>query len=128
MKISELPIEVQNQLAEERKALANKVSHDGYSVMLYNADGTRYFSARRYQRMWANDKGAYMPFGGGSYWKVLYGCVQFAKFKNPVGEWDYHLIDGKTYGKSANGTVIPSQVETKKDVMAIAKAIGIFNI
>lgn len=128
MKISELPIEVQEQLAADRMVLANKVSSDGYSVMLYNTDGTRYFSARRYQRAWSNDRGAYMHFGGGSYWKVTYGSVQFARRKNPVGEWEYELVNGKQYGKSSNGTVIPTQVETKKEVMAIAKAIGIFNI
>lgn len=39
--------------------------------------------------------------------------------------YDYVLCRGKTYSKSANGTIIPASVKTKKEVLSIAKAIGI---
>lgn len=123
MTISELPIEIQQQIAAERIELGKKCINDGYTVEIYNSDGTRYFYARRYQ--YASQ---YMAFGGGSYWKIQYGVVGWFRRKNPVGEWDYELGFGKCFGKSANGTIIPKQVSTKKEVIAIAKAIGIFNI
>lgn len=128
MKFSELPAEVQAQLNKQREELKRKRINDPYNILLYNEEGTRYFYARRICESWNNDKGAYMPFGGGSHWNIWYGKVQFERFRNPVGEIDYRLCDGKTYGKSVNGTVIPVSVDTKKEVISIIKAIGIFNL
>jgi hypothetical protein len=68
-----------------------------------------------------------MPFGGGTYWKIRYGKVEVGAFKSPVGTREYQLIDGHTYGKSANGTEIPRTLETKKEVLALINAIRIFN-
>ncbi len=84
------------------------------------------FSARRHQSSWQDDKGNYMPFGGGSEWTIRYGCIGFVRRKQVMG-YDYELDYGRVYSKSANGTIIPSSVKTKKEVLSIAKSIGIFN-
>lgn len=128
MKISELPTEVQEQLARERQALARKKVDTPYEVELYNADGTRFFRARRVQHAWGDDKGNHMPFGGGSHWSVSYGAVQAMRYKSPVGTDEYKLNLGKAFGRSANGTDIPKTVATKKEALDIARAIGIFNL
>lgn len=128
MKVSELPSEIQTRLSEERLLLAGKTINTPYEIRLYNAEGTRYFAAVRRQMAWADDKGHSMPFGGGSEWKLYYGAVQAIAYRTPVGTTDYELRDGKRYDRSANGTIIPSAVATKKEAVAIAKSIGLFNI
>lgn len=125
MKFIELPIDTQQRLNDERSKLSNRTINNAYEVLLYNQSGTRFFSARRHQRTWQDDKGNYMPFGGGSEWTVRYGCIGFARKKQVIG-YDYELAEGKLYFKSSNGTVIPTSVRTKKEVLSIAKAIGIF--
>jgi len=67
-----------------------------------------------------------MSFGGGSEWTIRYGCIGFVRRKQVIG-YDYELDYGRTYSKSANGTVIPSSVKTKKEVYGVLKAIGIFD-
>ncbi len=128
MKISELPAEIQERLAKDRQALAKKKVDTPYEVELYNADGTRYFRARRVQHAWGDDKGNAMPFGGGSHWSVAYGAVQASRYRSPIGTVEYDLGLGKTFCRSDNGTVIPKAVATKKEVLDIAKAIKIFNL
>lgn len=127
MKFSDLPIETQQRLNSERLNLRNCSINSAYEVLLYNQSGTRYFHARRHQNSWQDNKGNYMPFGGGSEWTIRYGCMGFARKKQVMG-YDYELIRGKIYSKSANGTVIPSSVKTKQEVMSIAKAIEIFDV
>ena len=126
MTIDELPAEWQEQLAADRLALARNNRDTPYEVVRYNPEGTRYFRARRCCRSWMDDKGHYMPFGGGTYWSVAYGAVQFRATRNPLGQKEYELCDGKRYAKSANGTTIPETVETKKEVLRILADIGIF--
>lgn len=128
MKISELPTEIQAQLAKDRQALAKKKVDTPYEVELYNTEGTRYFRARRVQHAWNDDKGNSMRFGGGSHWNVAYGAVQASGYLSPVGTIEYELGLGKTFRRSANGTVIPKAVATKKEVLDIAKAIAVFNL
>lgn len=128
MKFSELPQEWQNKLAEDRIALALKRINTPYEIEVYNAQGTRYFVARRVCIDWTNDRGGYMPFGGGSYWTISYGAVQFRSRRNPCGEVEYELCKGKTYGASANGTKIPNNLHTKREVLDLLKSIGIFDI
>lgn len=128
MKISELPAEIQERLAKDRQALAKKKVNTPYEVELYNADGTRYFRARRVPHAWGDDKGNAMPFGGGSHWSVTYGAVQARSYLSPVGTVEYELNLGKSFGRSANGTDIPKTVATKKEVLDIAKTIEIFNL
>ena len=67
-----------------------------------------------------------MPFGGGSYWCVRYGRVQFRKRRNPIGEIDFELCDGEAFGKAANGTIIPERIDKKSDVIKLIQEIGIF--
>ena len=127
MNFNELPQDVQERLNNERKELCKKNLNTPYEVRLYNKEGTRYFAARRVCKVWADDKGHYMPFGGGTYWTVRYGAVQFRNERQAIGR-RYELCDGKTYMKSKNGTEIFPEVDTKKEVMRIAKLIGIFDI
>lgn len=126
MKFSDLPIEIQQRLNCERLDLRNRSINSAYEVLLYNQPGTRYFHARRHQNSWYDDKGNYMPFGGGSEWTLQYGCIGFSRKKQVMG-YDYELCRGKTYSKSANGTIIPASAKRKKDVLNIVKAIGIFD-
>lgn len=127
MKFNELPIETQQRLNRERLELYKQSINSAYEVLLYNQAGTRYFHARRHQYSWNDDKGNYMPFGGGSEWTVKYGVIGFSRERQVFG-YDYELRQGKCYAKSANGTVIPASVKSKQEVISIAKAIGIFNI
>lgn len=128
MKLSELPVEVQQQLAQQRAELSGKRINTAYRVELYNVDGTRYFEAARVSQPWSNDKGAYMPFGGGTYWTIRYGAVQWAIRKDPLGGKAYELCNGKQYTKSLNGVEIPARLNTKKEVLALVKKIGIFTL
>lgn len=127
MKFNELPIEIQQRLNSERLELCKYPINSAYEILLYNQAGTRYFYARRHQSSWYDDKGNYMPFGGGSEWSIKYGCVVFSRERQVIG-FDYELRHGKCYSKSANGTVIPVSVKSKQEAINIAKAIGIFNI
>lgn len=120
------PTDTQQRLNDERSKLSNRTINNAYEVLLYNKSGTRFFSARRHQSSWQDDKGNYMSFGGGSEWTIRYGCIGFVRRKQVMG-YDYELDYGRVYSKSANGTVIPSSVKTKKEVYDVAKAIGIFD-
>ena len=128
MKFEELPAEVQQQLAQQRAELAGKRINTAYRVELYNADGTRYIEAVRCCKSWNDDKGHAMPFGGGTYWTIRYGAVQWQTRKDPLGGKAYELCSGKQYGKSRNGVEIPNRLNTKKEVIALIKSIGIFKI
>ena len=125
MNITELPIEMQQQLAADRLAL--KTINNPYFVRVHNPQGTRFLEARRVCRCWQNERGAYMPFGGGSYWTIRYGVVAWKKVKDILGGgYSVELADGKLYGAAANGTKIPRDVHTKADVLKLIQAIGIF--
>jgi hypothetical protein len=126
MKFEELPIETQEKLRGERENLFHKNINDPYHIEVYNKKGTRYLVATRAQKSWNDNKGNYMPFGGGSEWTVRYGEVQFRGYINPVGKRDYELCNGKEYRKSLNGTEIPKKIGTKKEVLELIKKIGVF--
>ena len=127
MKFSELPKDVQVYLTAERLKMKNRNCSTAYDIVLYNAEGTRYFRAHRCSIPWWDNKGNSMPFGGGTYWDIYYGCVQFRRERNPLGEYDYRLVEGKQYSRSMNGTPIPQKLSTKKEVMELVQKIGIFN-
>lgn len=134
MKLTDLPTEIQNELNEKRLHLHETMKVNGaYNITLVNKEGTRYFMAHRHCIGWADQREGHtntMPFGGGTYWVIQYGAVLWDRRKNPVGEWDYYwcVPSSKKFSKSLNGTEIPSRVGTKKEVLAIAKQIGIFKI
>lgn len=125
MHYTELPQEVQETLAMAKSRLHLKQVNTAYEVLRYNKNGTRYFHARRVQGSWQGN-GVYMPFGGGSKWTIKYGEIGFKTHRNPFGGIDAELGMGRSFGKSANGTVIPSSVNTKQEVLALLTAIGIF--
>ena len=126
MKFDELPKLVQESLTADRAKLSKRNFHSAYEVLAYNPEGTRYFRARRVCHSWQDDKGHSMPFGNGTHWTIAYGAVQFRAYRNPFNITDYELCDGKRYNRSMNGTEIPAQVATKKEVMDIVSKIGIF--
>ena len=126
MKFNELPQEVQERLTKERLQLHAKGLNTAYRVEAYNEQGTRFFMAYRCSRSWNDDKGHYMPFGGGTYWRVSFGKMAFEKRRDPLGGYTYELAKGITFARSANGTDIPQMLETKKEVLEVMKKIGIF--
>lgn len=125
MKLSDLPLDVQTKLRQERAELY-KTRHVNtpWNVAFVNKEGTRYFSAWR--------KNDFAKWSGGSmhgWWCVRYGKVLWDRRKQPLGDdYDYFWVFSETFRKSANGTEIPREVHTKKEVLEIAKAIGIFDI
>ena len=126
MKLDDLDGKIKNELLEQRKELCLKwKQNSAYDICFTNTDGTRYFKAMRVVLSWNDDKGHYMPFGGGTYWKIRYGKIKWATVKNPIGGKDYVWVQSReTFSKSANGTVIPIKLKTKKEVLEIAKQIG----
>lgn len=126
MKLSELPQQVQDQLLAERVKLhETRKANDAWHIAFVNEDGTRYFEAYR--------KNDFTRFSGGcccGWWNIRYGKVLWDRRKQLLGDdYDYFWVfSGKMFSKSQNGTEIPRSVRTKKEVLAIAKAIGIFNI
>lgn len=126
MKFSELAKDIQDRLIQERKNLHSKNINTSYEVLVYNEAGTRFFNARRVQGSYQDNRGNYMPFGGGSKWNLRYGEVGWRSFRNPVGELDAELCTGRLFGKSSNGTQIPKSVSSKKEVLDLINQIGIF--
>ena len=125
MRAKELPIEVQETLADAMGRLHLEQVNTAYEVVMYNKAGSRYFSARRVQGSWQGN-GVYMPFGGGSKWIIKYGEMGFRLHRDPFGGIGAELCMGKAFGKSKNGTIIPQSVATKKEVLALIAQIGIF--
>lgn len=126
MTFKELPSETKKRLLEEQAQLHKKNVNTPYCVRIYNFLGTRYFYARRVCEAWSDDKGNSMPFGGGTHWVIAYGAVAFARYRNPVGEIDYELVDGRMFSNRGD-VCIPKRLATKKEVMALIKAIGVIN-
>lgn len=126
MELKDLPISVQEELLAERTLLHTKWKvNTAYKVLFTNLEGTRYFSATRECIPYYDNKGNYMPFGGGTQWRIKYGRILWSIGKDPMGGKTYWwLASGKTFSKSINGTVIPTKVSTKKEVMEIVKKIG----
>ena len=127
MTLYDLPPTIQDSLRKERLELSQKwYRNTSYEVCFVNAEGTRYFRAIRKQSAYTDDKGNYMPFGGGSVWNVSYGKILWDRKKQPLGgDYDYFwVMSGKTFTQSTNGTVIPKTVGKKSEVINIAKEIG----
>ena len=119
MKFKELPIEVQECLNVELGKLQDK--NTATEVFLYNKPKRRYFIAHRHTYA-----SIYGRFGGGSYWSIKYGNIGF-KRNFVMGCEDYSLAYGR-FAKSANGTMIPKTLGNKREVIELAKSIGIFNV
>lgn len=126
MMLDDLDIDIKNSLLESRKNLCSEWKENtAYRVCFTNPEGTRYFMAVRCCISWADDKGNSMPFGGGTYWKITYGKILWKTGRDVMGQKTYYWVkSNKTFGKSSNGTIIPTKVGTKKEVLEIAKNIG----
>lgn len=124
----DLPMEYQEELARLRSNLRDE--NTPYSVTLYNNSGRLAFIARRCQRSWEDHRtGNYMPFGGGSYWTIACVPVQWRPRKDVLGNgFTLELCNGKRYGKYGDGKVIPTELATKAEVLALARDMGLFNI
>lgn len=103
MKLDDLDIKIKNKLLEQRKELCSKwKQNSAYDICFTNTDGTRYFKAKRVVLSWNDDKGHYMPFGGGTYWQIRYGKIKWATGKNPIGGTVYVWVQSReTFSKSA---------------------------
>lgn len=119
MKYSELKEEYQQDLIQQISKLVSIVINSPYVVSVYTK--TRHFYARRITKSW-NGKGNYMPFGGGSYWKVTYCNLGFARRLDPFGGHYYEIVDGKQFTRK--GDVIIENKGTKKEVVKLAKQLG----
>jgi hypothetical protein len=123
--LTELQEEVQKALLEERLHLYETwKKNDAYHICFTNQEGTRYFRADRISLPHSTSG---MSFGGGSYWKITYGKILWDIKRAPMGDLCeyFWMRSNKIFGKSANGTIIPKRVDSKKEVIEIAKAIGI---
>ena len=120
---SELPIEWQQSLRESKPAYVSERINSIREVLVYNEAGTRYFHA------WREYKGSrYGEYGNPSHWRIRYGAVQFTWSRDPLGGIEYEWCRGYEYG-SVKGVVIPSHVDSKKDVMRVLNKLideGIF--
>lgn len=123
MKFSELKEEYQQDLIQQIDKLVSIVRNTPYVVNVYTK--TRHFYARRVVKSWNDGKGNYMPFGGGSYWKVTYCNLCFARRLDPFGGIYYEIVDGKQF--ASKGNVIVENKGTKKEVLELARQLG-FNI
>ena len=133
MKLNELPQEIQDKLIADRENWKGKLASCAYHVTAYNKNGTRFFSATRRCVGWQDTKtGNSMPFGGGTYWEVKYGVMQWVhrKHRNPLGELahEYMWVHGTRYYNIRRTTDdvlinIPDKLDTKKEVMAILKKL-----
>ena len=120
MNLSELPQNIQDQLREERTQLYIKWrKNTPHEICFTDKAGTRYFYAKR--KLDSTLGGAY----GSSTWHVAYGKILWDIRTIGYGiEYHEWKMTNQKFGKSSNGTVIPSRIKTKKEVMAVAKAIG----
>lgn len=132
MKLNELPQNIQNELNADRDNWKGTIQQNGYKVIAFNKKGTRFFIATRHCIGWQDtNTGNSMPFGGGTYWKVRYGIMNWKKItsRNPIGEVEvkYIWVRGKTYSSitKTDGSIleIPAELSTKKEVMKILKQL-----
>ena len=122
MNLNELPQNIQDQLREERTQLyINWRKNTSHEICFTNKEGTRYFYAKRKLDNPTPGMGCY----GSSTWRVSYGKILWEIRTIGWGiEYYEWVMTNQKFGKAANGTVIPSRIKTKKEVMDVAKAIG----
>lgn len=117
MKVSELPISIQEDLTNERQRLAGTTRHNNELFVAYSKNGRHYLFARRtYFR------------GGASHWLVKYGKTAIKARPDLNGNIEYHIGFGTAFKKTFNGIEIPVALHYKKEIVCLATSIGIFNI
>lgn len=122
MLLTDLPQEIQDNLKEERLQLKDKWRENSHKTISFtNEEGTRYFYAYRYY-----PAGRTRRKGEKTHWVIRYGKILWDSAKQVMGnDRDYFWVrSSKVFGKSSNGTIIPRTVDTKKEVLEIAKSIG----
>ena len=133
MKLNELPQEIQDKLTADRNRWKCHILNKAYGVSAYNENGTRYFEATRRCIGWQDNKtGNSMPFGGGTYWEVLYGEIRWTHRtrRDPLGNiyHEYQWVRSNTFSKTTNTDTgelieIPRTLKTKKEVMDLLKKL-----
>lgn len=133
MTLKELPQKIQDLLENDRDNWKGKIASDSYSVIAYNRAGNRFFTARRRCIGWQDkNNGNSMPFGGGSYWEIHYGKMQWydKSRRDPLGGryteygWAKGLCFSKVTNTDTDETIdIPKELGTKKEVMDLLKKL-----
>ena len=134
MKLNELPQEIYDKMIADANNWKGKLASNAYGVMAYNQAGTRFFSATRRCIGWQDTKsGNSMPFGGGTYWVIRYGAIQWQHkvHRDPLGQVydEYSWVRSKVFSKITNSKTgeaidIPSELGTKKEVVALLAKLG----
>lgn len=127
MTLSDLPQDIQDELRKKRAELYKTwKTNNSYHILFTNLEGTRYFKADRISTPYSDLNGNYMPFGGGSYWKISYGKILWNRQKLPMNcGYDYFWVASSSkYSTSKNGTEIPDKLAQKSEVIELAKKIG----
>ena len=120
MKFNELPLSVQEKLNQQRaKVHESWKLNEPYVVQFTNKEGTRCFYAQRRSNYNRDNRGC----KGGSYWEVMYYAIAVKAIGGGMLP-QYTLSAGQKFSKSFNGTEIPKYVNTKAEVLEIAKKIG----
>lgn len=109
------------QLKESRPAFVSRKINTHREVLVYDKTGSRYFHA------WRVYSGSRV-YGNPSCWRMRYGEVKFAKRQDPMGGIYYEWVNGTSFFKSFNGTLIRDSVNTKREVLETLNAIGIFKL
>lgn len=125
----DLPMEYQEELARLRANLRDE--NTPFSVTFYNKSGRIALIARRCQHSWEDHRtGNHMNFGGGSYWTIVCCSIQWKPVKDLMGNgFSLELVNGKRYGRyGADNKVIPAELATKAEVLALARDMEMFNI
>ena len=120
MKFSELKQEYQQDLNRQIDKLVGSTKNTPYMIDVYTR--TRHFYARRVCKCWSDDRGSSMPFGGGSYWMVVYCSLAFSRMIDPCGGVYYEIVNGQQF--SRKGDLIIENKESKKEVLELAKKLG----
>lgn len=122
-KLSQLRPEDIEEMSQVRLQLKDNWSKNTqYHIVCVNNEGTRYLIADRHTDFYGRSSSF-------SYWKVRYGKISwhFSRTSNPFEpEYTPEFTFGQCFSKSLNGTFIRSSVGTKKEVMELIAAIGIF--
>lgn len=120
MKVKELPQEIQDLIAKERSELSDINNYR--LVLLYDKTKRIFFMAKR---QWTS--GPRHAYDGIQYWSVCCGKV-VVKHTQKFGVDEYHIVKKKCFNTYGDGKSIPSVLQTKQEVIALAKDMGYFDI
>lgn len=113
----EMPECVKNEIYDALPSMKGEECNTPYRFVLVNTDKKRYFRAVRTTDA-IRGQGCSI-----SYWKIAYGKLQYRIKAGYFGEADFEWRFGKQFGKVGD-VEIPTQVHTKKEVIAIARRLS----